>query len=117
MDCDYCKNEITPAKVRKSTGGNFDVKKDTVAMPFKCKRCGGYFCANHRLPENHNCPGLKPPIAIDFDNELKNIIENGHNENNEKIESHIQSKISQSQDSEYINCNVCGRKKKFTNVQ
>jgi len=24
-------------------------------MPFKCPYCNGYFCAEHRLPENHNC--------------------------------------------------------------
>jgi len=24
-------------------------------MPFKCPYCGKYFCAEHRLPENHNC--------------------------------------------------------------
>ena len=29
-----------------------------VLMPFKCPYCGGYFCAEHRLPEKHNCPGL-----------------------------------------------------------
>ncbi len=26
-------------------------------MPFRCKYCGGYFCAEHRLPEMHNCKG------------------------------------------------------------
>jgi Zn-dependent protease len=26
-------------------------------MPFRCKYCGGYFCAEHRLPELHNCTG------------------------------------------------------------
>jgi Zn-dependent protease len=25
-------------------------------MPFKCPYCGQYFCVEHRLPENHNCP-------------------------------------------------------------
>jgi len=30
-----------------------------VYMPFRCNRCGGYFCAEHRLPEKHNCPGDK----------------------------------------------------------
>lgn len=25
-------------------------------MPFKCPYCNQYFCAEHRLPENHNCP-------------------------------------------------------------
>jgi len=28
-------------------------------LPFKCKFCGGTFCAAHRLPENHQCPGLR----------------------------------------------------------
>jgi len=28
-------------------------------LPFNCKYCGGTFCATHRLPENHQCPGLK----------------------------------------------------------
>ena len=27
-------------------------------LPYQCRRCGGTFCAEHRLPENHNCPGL-----------------------------------------------------------
>ncbi|MFW6320716.1 MAG: rhomboid family intramembrane serine protease [Halohasta sp.] len=27
-------------------------------MPYQCRRCGRTFCADHRLPENHDCPGL-----------------------------------------------------------
>ena len=27
-------------------------------MPYQCRRCGQTFCADHRLPENHACPGL-----------------------------------------------------------
>jgi hypothetical protein len=27
-------------------------------LPYQCRRCGGTFCAEHRLPENHDCPGL-----------------------------------------------------------
>jgi Zn-dependent protease len=27
-------------------------------MPFKCPYCGNYFCHEHRLPENHNCPQI-----------------------------------------------------------
>ena len=27
-------------------------------MPYQCRHCGGTFCAEHRLPENHSCPGL-----------------------------------------------------------
>ena len=26
------------------------------ALPFKCQYCQGFFCAEHRLPENHACP-------------------------------------------------------------
>ncbi|MEM3833672.1 MAG: AN1-type zinc finger domain-containing protein [Thermoprotei archaeon] len=29
-----------------------------IALPFTCRYCGGTFCAEHHLPENHNCPGL-----------------------------------------------------------
>jgi Zn-dependent protease len=25
-------------------------------LPFKCAYCGGFFCAEHRLPESHACP-------------------------------------------------------------
>jgi membrane associated rhomboid family serine protease len=28
-------------------------------MPFECKFCGGSYCYSHRLPESHNCSGLK----------------------------------------------------------
>ncbi len=27
-------------------------------LPYQCRRCGQTFCAEHRLPENHACPGL-----------------------------------------------------------
>jgi Zn-dependent protease len=27
-------------------------------MPFRCPFCGGQFCSAHRLPENHQCPGI-----------------------------------------------------------
>jgi len=37
--CDYCGREV--------------------ALPFKCPYCGGKFCIEHHLPENHECPGLK----------------------------------------------------------
>jgi len=30
-----------------------------VFLPFRCPYCGGYFCSEHRLPENHNCPQIE----------------------------------------------------------
>jgi Zn-dependent protease len=27
-----------------------------VVLPFKCPYCNRYYCPEHRLPENHNCP-------------------------------------------------------------
>ncbi|MBS7659769.1 MAG: AN1-type zinc finger domain-containing protein [Candidatus Bathyarchaeia archaeon] len=33
-------------------------------LPFRCPYCGGFFCIEHRLPENHECPGIeraRPP--------------------------------------------------------
>jgi Zn-dependent protease len=29
-----------------------------VAMPYSCPHCGGQFCSQHRLPENHTCPQI-----------------------------------------------------------
>ncbi|MHC1584282.1 MAG: rhomboid family intramembrane serine protease [Methanosarcinales archaeon] len=40
------------------TAGRCHVCGKYVLMPFTCKFCGGRFCAEHRLPENHDCPGL-----------------------------------------------------------
>lgn len=38
LKCQYCENNVD--------------------LPFRCPFCGGYFCADHRLPENHSCPEL-----------------------------------------------------------
>jgi len=32
-------------------------------LPFKCQYCGGYFCSEHRLPENHKCPQIEQARA------------------------------------------------------
>ncbi|KAB1192225.1 rhomboid family intramembrane serine protease [Haloferax sp. MBLA0076] len=46
-------------------------------LPYRCSRCGGTFCAEHRLPENHDCPGLSEwddPSGIfesDFDDSVR----------------------------------------------
>jgi len=35
-----------------------------VILPFECKFCGHYFCTEHRLPENHNCPNQPPRTPL-----------------------------------------------------
>ncbi|MCK4669382.1 hypothetical protein KAT21_04620 [Candidatus Bathyarchaeota archaeon] len=30
-----------------------------IFLPFRCAYCGGYFCSEHRLPENHECPRME----------------------------------------------------------
>jgi uncharacterized protein YkwD len=40
-------------------------------IPFTCAYCGGNYCAEHRLPENHNCthlPKTPPPYLTAYDN-------------------------------------------------
>ncbi len=37
-----------------------------LALPFRCSYCGGNYCDEHRLPENHECsnqPTVAPPFA------------------------------------------------------
>lgn len=35
------------------------VVPETLDLPFICTYCSGTFCQDHRLPEQHNCKGLK----------------------------------------------------------
>lgn len=47
MQCDKCHKEVL--------------------LPFKCPYCEGYFCPEHRLPENHECPQIelaRSPIQV-----------------------------------------------------
>ena len=42
-----------------------------VVLPFTCAYCGVNYCAEHRLPENHNCtrrPKTPPPYLTAYDN-------------------------------------------------
>ncbi len=40
------------------------------SLPFTCAYCGGNYCAEHRLPESHNCtylPKVPPPYIPTYD--------------------------------------------------
>lgn len=52
----YCKAE---AKVITEWHCKQCHKKIDSLVPFQCRRCHHYFCEDHRLPEQHNCPNLK----------------------------------------------------------
>ena len=47
-------------------------------MPYRCDRCGGVYCSDHRLPEDHACAGLEdwndPSGVFDsgFDDSVRN---------------------------------------------
>ena len=69
--CDHCGNDIESAKYRQYTGGNFDIIKETIPLPFTCKHCNGLFCDDHRLPEMHNCIGLFDKTKHDMSDKLK----------------------------------------------
>lgn len=45
----------------------------TEPLPFICSYCGGVFCSTHRLPENHQCPGLRRGVT-EFRVEFKPLI-------------------------------------------
>jgi hypothetical protein len=51
LDCEFCGVDAT-------IGG----------LTYHCAYCGAPVCADHRLPENHECPGdLLPPGTLDVD--------------------------------------------------
>jgi membrane associated rhomboid family serine protease len=53
-----------------------DCKESINYLPFKCKYCGRTFCTKHRLPENHDCDGIKgskeSPLPISPISSIKN---------------------------------------------
>jgi len=40
--------------------------KETDWLPYACRRCGGNFCDDHRLPEKHECPGLERAVSFNL---------------------------------------------------
>jgi len=44
-------------------------------MPYNCRHCGGTYCGDHRLPENHNCTGLENW------NDPKGVFDSGFDDN------------------------------------
>ncbi|ADB61508.1 Rhomboid family protein [Haloterrigena turkmenica DSM 5511] len=56
-----------------------DVCGKDESMPYNCRHCGGTFCADHRLPENHDCTGLQDwndPQGV-FDSGFDNSVNGG----------------------------------------
>ncbi|MFW9828161.1 MAG: AN1-type zinc finger domain-containing protein [Candidatus Thorarchaeota archaeon] len=52
-------------------------EEETGILPFNCKSCGKYFCAKHRLPENHQCTHDLPIKENEKDSQkilYKNVI-------------------------------------------
>jgi len=48
-------------------------------MPYQCGHCGGTYCADHRLPEAHDCPGLdnwNDPKGV-FDSGFDDSVDSG----------------------------------------
>ncbi len=40
------------------TGCSYPDCSEEESLPFKCRLCEQYYCAKHRLPEQHNCPRI-----------------------------------------------------------
>jgi len=53
--------EIPPSKLQKKTKieGKCYYCNSFASFGFTCSFCGGYFCSDHRLPEKHQCVGLR----------------------------------------------------------
>ncbi|ELZ83441.1 rhomboid-like intramembrane serine protease [Haloferax gibbonsii ATCC 33959] len=55
-----------------------DVCGKDESLPYRCSRCGGTFCSEHRLPENHDCAGLSDwddPAGV-FDSSFDDSVNN-----------------------------------------
>ena len=60
-ECDYCNDRID-------------------GLPWRCKFCGRHFCSNHRLPESHDCEGLKAYKERNSERWKNSFIESSHSD-------------------------------------
>lgn len=59
-------------------------------LPYKCKFCGGTFCSDHRLPENHECLGLEKYKDVKHD-EFRGGVVKAAKEYDEKVKAYASS--------------------------
>lgn len=50
-----------------------------IDIPFKCHRCGLFYCVDHRLPENHWCAARKEYSTNDFIDKTKHSLKSKYN--------------------------------------
>jgi Zn-dependent protease len=50
------KQQIIIPIIKRRVAMNCQKCQKEVFLPFRCPYCGNYFCSDHRLPENHDCP-------------------------------------------------------------
>ena len=64
-------------------------------LPYQCKRCGKTFCSEHRLPENHNCPGLAgwdDPGGV-FDSGFDDSVEGGSGSDPDGVTGRVRRRV------------------------
>ena len=67
----------------------------TENMPYQCRHCGGTYCGDHRLPENHSCPGLdnwNDPKAV-FDSGFDDSVSGGNRTNSRSRSDRLAAKL------------------------
>ena len=70
-------------------------------LPFKCKYCGGTFCKDHRLPENHDCTfeikhtPIPSPIKEKGRDYSKDPIKNSHSNEEKKMQKFLRKEKKQ----------------------
>ena len=64
-------------------------------LPYQCKRCGKTFCSEHRLPENHDCPGLAgwdDPGGV-FDSGFDDSVEGGSGSDTGGVTGRVKQRV------------------------
>lgn len=65
-----------------------DVCGEQENMPYQCRHCKGTFCREHRLPENHDCPGLQNW------NNPNGVFDSGFDDSANESKSTLQTRMS-----------------------
>ena len=67
-------------------------KREIRSLSFKCKYCREHYCDKHRLPEDHNCSGLKDRNEMTQERWINAIKEPSNRNNSYKLDKNANLK-------------------------
>lgn len=88
--------------------GDCDICSGDKYMSFTCSECGGEFCTQHRLPEEHNCSALRTKSRDEWFKEELSVRKNRQSESTRRTEDRQRDTVNGNSDKK-LSCTRCNK--------